>query len=233
MNNTLLILLIIISLVISAISVVLLIVLFKNRNNNEVKRSINNLENNIHTENSALRQEINLNVAQNVKNMGEMISTNQQSFSRSQDESQKRLEERFKTFSLENEQRLDLIRKSVENRLELIQEDNNKQLEKMRETVDEKLQKTLEEKMNKSFSLVNERLEQVYKGLGEMQSLAVGVGDLKKVLTNVKTRGIMGEIQLGAILREILSPEQFDENIATKKGSKTVVEFAVKLPSDD
>src|SRR5574344_1443105 len=232
MNNTLLILLIIISLVISAISVVLLLVLFKTRNHNELQRPTNNLETNIHTENSALRQEINLNVAQNVKNMGEMLSTNQQSFSRSQDESQKRLEERFKTFSLENEQRLDLIRKSVENRLELIQEDNNKQLETMRETVDETLQKTLEEKMNKSFSLVNERLEQVYKGLGEMQNLAVGVGDLKKVLSNVKTRGILGEIQLGAILKEILSPEQYEENVVTKKGSGCPVEFAVKLPGD-
>lgn len=87
--------------------------------------------------------------------------------------------------------------------------------------------------MNRSFSLVNERLEQVYKGLGEMQSLAVGVGDLKKVLSNVKTRGILGEIQLSAILSEILSPEQYEENVATKKGSKNVVEFAVKLPSDD
>lgn len=86
--------------------------------------------------------------------------------------------------------------------------------------------------MNKSFSLVNERLEQVYKGLGEMQTLAVGVGDLKKVLSNVKTRGILGEIQLGAILSEILSKEQYEENIATKKGSKNVVEFAIKLPSD-
>ena len=103
----------------------------------------------------------------------------------------------------------------------------------MRKTVDEKLQKTLEDKMNKSFSLVNERLEQVYKGLGEMQNLAVGVGDLKKVLSNVKTRGILGEIQLGAILEEILSPEQYDENVATKKGSKNVVEFAIKLPADD
>ena len=102
----------------------------------------------------------------------------------------------------------------------------------MRQTVDEKLQKTLEEKMNKSFSLVNERLEQVYKGLGEMQTLAVGVGDLKKVLSNVKTRGILGEIQLGAILSEILTKEQYEENIATKKGSKNVVEFAIKLPSD-
>ena len=102
----------------------------------------------------------------------------------------------------------------------------------LRQTVDEKLQKTLEEKMNKSFSLVNERLEQVYKGLGEMQTLAVGVGDLKKVLSNVKTRGILGEIQLGAILSEILTKEQYEENIATKKGSKNVVEFAIKLPSD-
>ena len=86
--------------------------------------------------------------------------------------------------------------------------------------------------MNKSFSLVNERLEQVYKGLGEMQTLAVGVGDLKKVLSNVKTRGILGEIQLGAILSELLTKEQYAENIATKKGSKNVVEFAIKLPSD-
>jgi DNA recombination protein RmuC len=103
----------------------------------------------------------------------------------------------------------------------------------MRKTVDEKLQNTLEEKMNKSFELVNQRLEQVYKGLGEMQQLAVGVGDLKKVLTNVKTRGIVGEIHLGAILSEILPPEQYDENVATKKNSKNVVEFAVKLPADD
>ena len=132
-----------------------------------------------------------------------------------------------------NEQKLENIRLSVEKRLEYLQNDNNRQLEKMRETVDEKLQKTLEEKMNKSFSLVNERLEQVYKGLGEMQNLAVGVGDLKKVLSNVKTRGILGEIQLKSILSEILSPEQYEENIATKKGSKNVVEFAIKLPADD
>ena len=88
-------------------------------------------------------------------------------------------------------------------------EDNNRQIEKMRQTVDEKLQKTLEDRISQSFRLVNERLEQVYKGLGEMQNLASGVGDLKKVLTNVKTRGILGEVQLGAILEQILSPEQY------------------------
>lgn len=175
---------------------------------------------------STQRQELSSQMQSTVKNMGDMISANQT-------EKMSQLEERIKTFSLENEQKLENIRHSVEKRLEYLQSDNNRQLEKMRETVDEKLQKTLEEKMNKSFSLVNERLEQVYKGLGEMQNLAVGVGDLKKVLSNVKTRGILGEIQLKSILSEILSPEQYEENIATKKGSKNVVEFAIKLPADD
>lgn len=175
---------------------------------------------------SVQRQELSVHIQSTVKNMGDMISANQT-------EKMSQLEERIKTFSLENEQKLENIRRSVEKRIEYLQNDNNRQLEKMRETVDEKLQKTLEEKMNKSFSLVNERLEQVYKGLGEMQSLAVGVGDLKKVLSNVKTRGILGEIQLSSILSEILSPEQYEENVITKKGSKNVVEFAIKLPSDD
>ncbi len=182
---------------------------------------------------SILRQELTTSTQQSVKSLGDMISENQKSFSQNQQEKLNGIEERLKTFSLGNEQKLELIRKSVEQRLTYLQQDNNKQLEEMRKTVDEKLQTTLEEKMNKSFELVNQRLEQVYKGLGEMQTLAVGVGDLKKVLSNVKTRGILGEIQLGAILSEILSPEQYDENVATKKGSAAVVEFAVKLPSDD
>lgn len=186
----------------------------------------NMVRNEISRQMSTQRQELSSQIQSTVKNMGDMISSNQT-------EKMSQLEERIKTFSLENEQKLENIRLSVEKRLEYLQNDNNRQLEKMRETVDEKLQKTLEEKMNKSFSLVNERLEQVYKGLGEMQNLAVGVGDLKKVLSNVKTRGILGEIQLKSILSEILSPEQYEENIATKKGSKNVVEFAIKLPSDD
>ena len=103
-------------------------------------------------------------------------------------------------------------------------------LEKMRETVDEKLHKTLEERLGQSFQLVSERLEAVQKGLGEMQSLAHGVGDLKKVLTNVKTRGVLGEIALGNILEQLLAPEQYDANVKTKKGSNDHVEFAVRLP---
>lgn len=160
------------------------------------------------------------------------ILLNQQSFAQSQNDRAVQLEQRLHSFSSGNAQSLENIRRSVDEKLENIRRENLRQLDEMRQTVDEKLQKTLEEKMNKSFSLVNERLEQVYKGLGEMQTLAVGVGDLKKVLSNVKTRGILGEIQLGAILSEILSKEQYEENIATKKGSKNVVEFAIKLPSD-
>lgn len=200
-----------------------------NSNSEESKR----LEQTIRNEQSALRQELSSSTQMSVKNLGDMIASSQNAYAISQSKSLAQLEERLKTFSLTNEQQLDNIRHSVENRLNYIQEDNNKKIEEMRKTVDERLQQSIEEKMNRSFSLVNERLEQVYKGLGEMQSLAVGVGDLKKVLSNVKTRGILGEIQLSAILSEILSPEQYEENVATKKGSKNVVEFAVKLPSDD
>ncbi|MGM9935834.1 MAG: DNA recombination protein RmuC [Candidatus Ornithomonoglobus sp.] len=125
---------------------------------------------------------------------------------------------------------LEKIRTDNTASLERLRRDNSEQLLEMRKTVDEKLQETLEARITKSFKLVNDRLEQVYKGLGEMQGLAQGVGDLKKVLTNVKTRGIMGEMQLGAILEQIMAPEQYAENIATVPGSKNVVEFAIKLP---
>jgi len=143
------------------------------------------------------------------------------------------IEARLKTNAVENEQKLELIRSTMEKRITAMQEENSKKLEEMRATVDEKLQKTLEDRISKSFQLVSERLEQVYKGLGEMQNLASGVGDLKKVLSNVKTRGILGEIQLGAILEQMLSREQYEENIVTKKGSSERVEYAIKLPGDE
>jgi DNA recombination protein RmuC len=123
------------------------------------------------------------------------------------------------------------IRTAVENKLREIQTDNNSKLEQMRATVDEKLHKTLETRLGESFKLVSERLELVQKGLGEMQSLAAGVGDLKKVLSNVKTKGVLGEYQLGAILEQILSPSQYAQNVKTKPDSREVVEFAVKIPS--
>ena len=142
-------------------------------------------------------------------------------------------ERRLHGFTAETTQNLENIRMTVDKNLRAMQEDNNRKLDDMRKIVDEKLQKTLSDRMNESFRLVNERLEQVYKGLGEMQTLAQGVGDLKKVLTNVKTRGIVGEIQLGAILEDILAPEQYETNVATRPGSRNVVEYAVKLPVED
>jgi len=132
-----------------------------------------------------------------------------------------------------NEERLDKLRDTVEERLRLLQEDNAKKLEQMRATVDEKLHDTLEKRLGESFKLVSERLESVQKGLGEMQNLASGVGDLKKVLTNVKTRGTYGEIQLGSLLEQILAPGQYETNVETRAGSGQRVEFALKLPGRD
>lgn len=129
-----------------------------------------------------------------------------------------------------NDKRLGQIRATVEERLTSLQTDNSQKLEQMRVTVDEKLNSTLETRLGESFKLVSDRLELVHRGLGEMQSLATGVGDLKRVLGNVKTRGIWGEIQLRNILDDILTREQYAENVTTKKGSAERVEFAVKLP---
>ena len=134
--------------------------------------------------------------------------------------------------SKSNEERLNAIRETVEKRLTALQEDNSMKLDKMRETVDEKLQKTLEDRISQSFKQVSEQLESVYKSLGEMKNIGVEVGDLKKVLSNVKAKGILGELQLAAILEQILSPEQYEENVATVPGSSARVEFAVKLPGD-
>ena len=203
----------------------------------------------------ALKKSINETTQNSIKTLGEMLSANQKNtdelqskkisdmdknitekqeiMSKALANSMTQLETRLKTLETVNEQKLENMRDTMEKRLSAIREDSNKSLEDMRKTVDEKLQKTLEEKMNRSFGIISERLEQVYKGLGEMQSLANGVGDLKKVLSNVKTRGILGEIQLGAILEEILTHEQYDVNVATIPGSKNVVEYAVKMPASD
>lgn len=214
-------LLIILSIAIVVMAVVLVIVLSKNKNNN--------IDDAIYDASKKLNQD----TVNSVKLMSDMINQNQVNMAENQKFQLQQMENRLKTFSMENEQKLENIRSTVEKKLTYMQEDNNKQLENIRTTVDEKLQNTLENKLNKSFETVSKQLQQVYKGLGEMQNLAVGVGDLKKVLSNVKTRGILGEIQLSAILKEILSPEQYEENVATKKGSRNVVEFAIKLPADD
>lgn len=167
------------------------------------------------------------------RNFGDMVTGNQKEVTQLQDKRLAELSERFSHLTLENEQKLENIRNTMSKKIGELTEDNNKQLEMMRQTVDEKLQKTLEDRIGQSFKLVSERLEQVYRGLGEMQNLAAGVGDLKKVLSNVKTRGILGEIQLGAILEQILSPDQYEENVTTKSTGSERVEYAVKLPGED
>lgn len=194
----------------------LIIVLIRNNHNTSQREIIDAMR----QENALLRQELNAQTQLAVRHMGDMLLENQRDFADSQSERTEALENRMKTFSLQNEMKLENIRltidrqltenrETLERRMDSLQKDNSRQLEEMRKTVDERLEKSLEDKMNKSFSLVSQRLEQVYKGLGEMQHLATGVGDLKKVLSNVKTRGILGELQLGAILSEVLSPSQY------------------------
>lgn len=223
-----------------AITIILLLIILlkltlfnKSGDSRKIDDQLEKLKNEINNEIKSSRQETILLLQSSMKDLGELNVNFQRQSAESQDKRLLSLNEQFKNFNMQSEQKLDNIRNTMENRIQTMQIENSKKLDQMRETVDEKLQKTLEERISKSFNLVSERLEQVYKGLGEMQTLAIGVGDLKKVLSNVKTRGILGEIQLGAILEEILSKEQYEENIVTKKGTNDRVEFAIKLPGDD
>lgn len=169
-----------------------------------------------------------------------VLESFEEKFSNNIDKLNQVLKERFNEFSrqqLENNKQtsdnIKNIEQSIEVQLKSIKDNNDKQLTQMRQTVDEKLQTTLEKRLGESFKQVSERLEQVHKGLGEMQTIATGVGDLKKVLTNVKARGTLGEYQLESILEQMLSPSQYAKNVATKKGSQANVEFAIKLPGQD
>ena len=173
-----------------------------------------------------LREEVSLNVQNSVRSLGDILASGQKSSADSVEAQLRQLEERFKTLEANNEMKLDAMRSTIARHLAGIQEENGRKLTEIQSTVSEKL----ETRMSESFRLVSERLEQVYKGLGEMQTVAAGVGDLKKVLSNVKNRGILGEIQLGAILEDILAPGQFDREVPTIPGSSNRVEFAVKLP---
>ena len=177
------------------------------------------------------RQEMSKTVQLSVRQMGEMIAQNQRESTENQSRRLAELNRQLASTSMGIEQRLENIRISMEKKITMMTDENNRQLSEMRNTVDEKLQKTLEDRIGRSFRQVSDTLEQVTRGLGQMQTLAAGVGDLKKVLSNVKTRCIVGEIQLGAILAQILSPEQYDENVAVKGGSERV-EFAVKFPGE-
>ncbi|RZB31627.1 MAG: DNA recombination protein RmuC [Desulfobacteraceae bacterium Eth-SRB2] len=140
---------------------------------------------------------------------------------------------RIQELTESNRGEIEKLRSTIDTQLKHLQESNEKKLDQMRETVDEKLQSTLEKRLGQSFKLVSDRLEAVQHGLGEMQSLATGVGDLKKVLTNVKARGTWGEVQLGALLEQILTPDQYDKNVRTRSDSQESVEYAIRLPGQD
>ena len=256
------IILIFLSIVIIALLVFMISLISRNsRKNTDYRAIADMIKNDNAASNRALREEVSANIQSSVNSLGNMLnmaqknsgdaqsrriddmstqinaklsdmdkflSQKQAASSAAVNEQLKVLENRFKTLEANNELKLEPIRSTMTKHLTSIQDENSKKLDAIQTTVNEKL----ESKMNESFKLVSERLEQVYKGLGEMQTIASGVGDLKKVLSNVKNRGIIGEIQLGAILEEILSPEQYDREVATVPRSSNHVEFAVKLPGN-
>ncbi len=168
--------------------------------------------------------------AQSSTLLGQALGTQVSQFGSAQAERLEAFARELNRFSLGLDERFERLKTAVEGRLTALQADNSLKLEEMRRTVDEKLHATLEQRLGESFKLVSERLEQVHRGLGEMQSLAAGVGDLKRVLTNVKSRGTWGEVQLAALLEQLLTAEQFAANVATQPGSNERVDFAIRLP---
>ncbi|MEP7181582.1 MAG: DNA recombination protein RmuC [Betaproteobacteria bacterium] len=172
------------------------------------------------------RSELGGTLARNAQTMQQQLT----GMAGTQNDQLKHFGERLAALTKSSDERLEAVRVTVEQKLEALRVDNTHKLEQMRATVDEKLQTTLEQRLGASFKQVSDRLEQVHKGLGEMQTLASGVGDLKRVLTNVKSRGGWGEVQLGTLLGEMLTPSQYAQNVATRPGSRERVEFAVKFP---
>lgn len=182
------------------------------------------------TENArGLREE----VATNQKNANDTVVRVMGEMRQSQQNSLSAMEKTIKELSEKNEALSKELRDTMDAKMKSLQESNEKKLEQIQKTVDEQLQTTLQKRLGESFKLVSERLEAVQRGLGEMQTLATGVGDLKRVLTNVKARGTWGEVQLGAILEQILAPEQYDKNVKVRPSSNELVEYAIRLPGDD
>lgn len=161
-----------------------------------------------------------------ITNLGTLLNSNQS-------HAMEQVEIRLQSFQQTNSSNMEEFRRSIENYLDFLRKDNQDQIDALREVVEDKLQKTIDEKMSTSFNIVGKRLEEVYRGLGEMKTLANGVGDLKRILSGVKTRGILGEVQLGAIIKEIMAPEQYETNCVTHPGSTERVEYAIRMPGRD
>lgn len=234
--------------ILSLIGIIAIIFLMLKKNNsNNFDSFLKEIEKFFNIDDKILKDEMSLNrkeLADSIKGLREELSGLFKGFGDSVD---KRMSDfstiqnkNFDNFSIKftdlvdkNDLKMEKIRDVVEKKLESIQKDNTEKLESMRATVDEKLHATLEKRFGESFKLVSDRLDLVHKGLGEMQVLASGVGDLKKVLSNVKTRGTWGEAQLGNLIEEIFTPDQYEKNVKTKKSSKDVVEYAIKLPGNE
>jgi len=213
-------------------------------NFNETKTSLVKFDSTLERTDKSIKDEFQRNRVESnssAKNQREELTKSLDSFKEGFDNNTKRLndllKERFDAFSKqqteinqESEKRIKEVKETVENQLKEIREDNTKQLNEVRKTVDEKLQKTLNERLTQSFETVGKQLKSVQEGLGEMKNLATDVGGLKKVLSNVKMRGGIGEVQLAMLLEQILAPDQYEANVKTKKGSSATVEFAIKLP---
>lgn len=219
----------------------------KNSNSKEFENAVHNfeiqeerMEHSIKDEIIQIREETGKNSRQNREEISNVLNSMADTMNRQMVNIAGMQKNQLDTFSNQlvnltgtNEDRMNKMRDTIEQKLTLIQNDNNNKLEEMRVTVDEKLHATLETRLGESFKMITEKLETLYKELGEMHSLANGVNDLKKALTNVKTRGIWGEIQLGNIIDEIMTKDQYDTNVITKKGSNDRVEFAIKLPGNE
>lgn len=238
MTNTAVIIMLIAALAVLAISIITIIITISNkkqdrREKEAIIRRQNEIREELRDDMDQSAQGTRAHIDSVFKNYGDTVSANIGEKLTGMSDKIKDFQDVLGESSRQNEQKLDNIRNSMSDQVNKMMQENNQQLEKMRETVDEKLQKTLEDRIGQSFKRVNDELEKVYRGLGEMQTLANGVGDLKKVLSNVKTRGILGEMQLGSILEEILSPEQYETNVRTKRRGRENVEFAVKLPGQN
>lgn len=219
--------------IIALLAVLIVAVLFKKDKKVDINQQLKSLKDNLKDELKTNREEGNAVAKENRGELANSIKSLEQVLTTIIDNKFNQQREQQTQFNTQATENIKHIETTVNQQLTNIREDNNKQLSEMRKTVDEKLQTTLEKRLSESFKQVGDRLEQVHKGLGEMQSVATDVGDLKKVLSNVKTRGTLGEYQLGGILEQMLSPEQYAQNVATKKGSQANVEFAIKLPGND
>ncbi len=229
------------------LSIIVLILIFRLNNRDKSSELSEKIDNYSKQVSSTLKEEISLNrrefsdsnrqtreeIAHAIKDFGDSLNKQIGILSDAQNKNFTMFSRNLENVISKNDEKMERIRGVIERKLGDIQKDNDEKLEKMRQTVDEKLHSTLEKRLGESFELVSKRLELVQRGLGEMQVLATGVGDLKKVLQNVKTRGTWGEVQLENLLEQFMTLEQFEKNIATKKNSNDRVEFAIKIPAKD